>query len=473
MNRIIEAVAGVLLVTPVALGGERFEPFDHDPGWEGRNNRCEHFAPRTVRQDFGFDLQRRAVGGTITPAAEPAYYAKEIPPRSFDDRLSAAGTIRVQPGGGHALIGFFHHATLNEWRTPNTVALRIQGRGDRFFAYLEYATSRWRAGGDSPRPFPREPDPATGRDQFRGFASGVDHRWSLVYDPAGNEGRGALTATIDDATAVCHLDAGHKQDGAAFDRFGLLTVMKSADDPGVVWLDDVGVDGQRESFAADPGWEGLGNRRAFVSTNVRPRFDFGFSPTHHAGGRAAGELGGLVFRGDCRDAPRMASYGDRVGPLSGKDPLHASGTIVLRRGVSDSTTLLGFYHHERSRRVNPSQDSGWPESFLGLAVEGPSRDGFLVYPAYRMSGKRHGAASGPDRPAILPDDRPHTWSLDYRPGESGGRILLTFDGQVVPLDLPAGGQDGAFDRFGLVTTWIDGNGQTIYFDDLRYTDSPP
>lgn len=26
-----------------------------------------------------------------------------------------------------------------------------------------------------------------------------------------------------------------------------------------------------------------------------------------------------------------------------------------------------------------------------------------------------------------------------------------------------------FDRFGLVTTWIDGNSQTIYLDDLKYT----
>jgi hypothetical protein len=26
-----------------------------------------------------------------------------------------------------------------------------------------------------------------------------------------------------------------------------------------------------------------------------------------------------------------------------------------------------------------------------------------------------------------------------------------------------------FDRFGLVTTWVDGNGQRVYFDDLTYT----
>jgi hypothetical protein len=30
-------------------------------------------------------------------------------------------------------------------------------------------------------------------------------------------------------------------------------------------------------------------------------------------------------------------------------------------------------------------------------------------------------------------------------------------------------QGARFDRFGLITTWIDGNGQRIYFDDLAYT----
>jgi hypothetical protein len=31
------------------------------------------------------------------------------------------------------------------------------------------------------------------------------------------------------------------------------------------------------------------------------------------------------------------------------------------------------------------------------------------------------------------------------------------------------GQKINFDRFGIITTHIDGNGQTVYFDDLTYT----
>ena len=30
----------------------------------------------------------------------------------------------------------------------------------------------------------------------------------------------------------------------------------------------------------------------------------------------------------------------------------------------------------------------------------------------------------------------------------------------------------ARDRFGLITTWIDGNGQRVYFDDLTYICGP-
>ena len=99
----------------------------------------------------------------------------------------------------------------------------------------------------------------------------------------------------------------------------------------------------------------------------------------------------------------MASYGDRVGPLTLDRPLRASGKVVLRRGVSDSTTLFGFYHSERSLAVNPSQGSGFPEGFLGVAVEGPSREGFFVYPVYRMAGD--GRATPGARPAAHPARR--------------------------------------------------------------------
>jgi hypothetical protein len=133
---------------------ERTEHFDHDPGWDAHNNRSPVPRPRTIRQDFGFSNTAHAggspgeMGGFLSPAAEPAYYAKKLPIRTFEDTLSAWGTLACTGRRFHALIGFFNANTLNEWRTPNTIALRISGRGDLFYAWLEYATGRWRAGGD-------------------------------------------------------------------------------------------------------------------------------------------------------------------------------------------------------------------------------------------------------------------------------------------------------------------------------------
>jgi hypothetical protein len=455
---------------------ERTERFDRDPGWEGRNHRSAE--PRTIKQDFGWSDTAHAggprgeIGGFITPAAEPAFYAKKLPGSTFRDKLSASGTIACSGQAFHALIGFFNANTLNEWRTPNTIALRVSGRGDVFYAWVEYATQTWRAGGDNPQGFPTELDPQTGRQRLKGFTSkGAKHQWSLTYDPDGNNGNGVVTATIDGVTAICQLDAGHKGDGAVFNRFGLLNLMKSADTGGEIWLDDITVNGQTDDFRKDPGWEGFQNRRTYLTNIVRPRFDFGFSPTRFAGG-AAGEIGGLIFRGDCRYPERMAYYADRLNDLSLEKPLHAAGKVSLKRGVSDSSVLIGFFHSQDSTAVSPSQSSGIPKSFLGISTDGPSREGFHFAPIYRTSGDRQGYAS-PPLPRIQPDGKAHDWTLDYSPTAANGRgqITVTLDKQMMKLvlgetDRVAGGR---FDRFGLITTWVDGNSQTIYFDDLTYT----
>lgn len=475
------AACGPFTIPTVSLRAEeRVERFDQDPKWDGHNNRAPSPGPMTIRQDFGYSRTSHSggkpgeIGGFICPAAEPAYYAKAIRMSGFNRKLTASGTLVSSDRPYHALLGFFNAGTLNEWRTPNTIAIRISGRGDRFYAWVEYATARWRAGGDEPRSFAKRYNPSTGRDEFIGFPTkGVIHYWSLTYEPSDDGVGGLITATIDDQTAVCRLLDGHRSDGATFNRFGLLNVMKSGDSGGEVWLDDISINGVQDDLSTDPDWDQFQNRRTYVSTQVRPRFDFGFSPTKYAEGRGEGELGGVVFRGDCRYPEKMAYYGDRIGPLDLNRPLKASGRITLRRGVSDSTVLLGFFHSRDSLAANPSQSSGLPASFLGLAVEGPSRIGFTVYPAYRGRGTLQGNAPADQAPVIHPDSSTHSWSLEYDPSGAGGqgRITLTLEDKTVGLDLEKGARDAGakFDRFGIVTTWIDGNGETIYFDDLTYT----
>jgi hypothetical protein len=469
----------IALVNP-ACAEERTEHFDQDPQWDGVNNRATTPEPQLVTQDFGYSRTRHAggqsigeIGGLLTPAAEPCFYAKPFDGKSFGDKLVASGKFTATGRHFHILVGFFNASTVNEWRTPNSIVLRLYGRGEVFYAYVEYATSRWRAGGDSPGGFSSMIEVETGRPQLKGFASSVPHTWSLAYDPDGNNGTGSIIATIDDEKAVCHLDSGHKEDGATFNRFGVLNIPKSFDQGGEVWLDDLTFNGETESFDTNPKWEAVGTRRTYKTQSVRPRFDFGFSPTNFAGGKSAGELGGEIFRGDRRYPERLAYYGDHVGPLGLDKPLRAAGKVSLRRGVSDSTTLLGFFNSKASMAVSDTQPTaGFPENFLGAAVEGPSREGFLFYPACHTTDGEVSYAYGSDLPHILPDGEPHDWSLEYEPpsDDRSGRLRVTLDGEggsVEIAELPQ--SEVEFDRFGIITTWIDGNAQRVYFDDVTYT----
>jgi hypothetical protein len=105
-------------------------------------------------------------------------------------------------------------------------------------------------------------------------------------------------------------------------------------------------------------------------------------------------------------------------------------------------------------------------------IEGPSREGFYFYPVSRL-GKGGGSNAAGGAPRILPDGKPHDWTFAYDPAGAGGkgRITVTLDGKAVSLDLAEGDRKSgtSLDHFGLVTPWIDGNGQSVWFDDVTYT----
>lgn len=484
---------GLLLAAALTISGNsealaaegpatKTENFDKDPKWDAHNNRAKDPKPMKVVQNFGYSNTARAggkkgeIGGYLTPAAEPAHYGKVLPNFTLDDTLSASGKLKFDKGGGHVLLGFFNDNTANEWRTANTIALRFGGEGDVFNGYVEYATGLWRAGSTlftTDNPAPGDP-----RMLFQFPAGDITHTWSLKYDPKGNNGGGTLTATIDDQMVTADLRPGHKADGATFNRFGLLNMMRHADPrAGSIWIDDLRINEKDESFDRDPKWDGFQNRRTYTTTYVRPRFDFGHSKTHFAGGAAPGEMGGLVFRGDQQTPELMAYYGDRLEDLTLDKPLRASGKVALQQAVTDSMGLIGFFHSTKSMKTGSAQVSIAPENFLGIAVEGPSDEGFYVYPYY--------GSSRPDQPPhtshaqqgvrqhIFPDGKSHDWTLEYVPADADGmaRITVTLDGQPYSVALPA--EDKAagarFNRFGIITTHVDGNGLKMYFDDLSYT----
>ena len=456
--------------------GECLETFDSDPGWEGHNNRlARELPPVTIRNDFGYSpFTRNAggepgeIGGRIQPASEPAYYAMPIATRTLGNRLIASGKLQVGRGGSNMLFGFFNNKTINEWRTPNAIVVRINGRGETYEAHVEVATQKWRASAGIIGRY----DAVADRNHALQMPCGVSHKWSLEYDPAGSDGKGEVTFTLAGNKAVCGLN-GLKADGATFNHFGLLNVIKSYDGAGDLWLDDVSVNGKMMDFGSDPKWKGLRNRATYASTGVRPRFDFGYSPTRYAGGKTPGELGGTIYRGDCRYPERLACYGDRLGDLSLERPLRASGKIVMRRGVSDSTTAFGFYNSTHSMAVSDSQQFGLPRDFLGICVEGPSGHGFYFYPVYRGHGEDPSSGYPQNKPSIYPDGVVHDWTMDYDPAgaQGNGSITVTLDGKSTARDLGPGvkAAGAVFDRFGIVITWVDGNAQELYLDDLEYT----
>ena len=304
------------------------------------------------------------------------------------------------------------------------------------------------------------------------YASNAAYPWILTYTPIGGDS-GQVDVTFNGFTASMTLDTGHRGDGAELNRFGLLNVVKHPDTAGTPWIDDVVINGDAEDFNTDPGWEEFQNHASYLSEDTRPRFAFGYSATQNSGGLVPGEIGGRLFRGDCRFAGTLAYYGDVVADMSLETPLEASGKVSLHRAVSDSTTLFGFFNSEASVFVNPSQSNGLPKEFMGWAIEGPSAEGFYMYPCYRtqVDGADRNYAS--NLQYIYPDSQAKDWSFNYDPEGNGGdgEISLTYDGQTSILPVQPGhkAMGATFDRFGFVTTWIDGNNQLVFVDDLTYT----
>ena len=404
------------------------------------------------------------VGGRLNPAGEPAYYGYRLPkPLTFDAELGAEGNVYVAPGAGHFLLGFFNADTLKEWRTANSLVVRINSRGESSHFHFEYCTSKWRANaGVIGEIVPGE------RINAKEIPNGKVWRWKLAYDP---KGAGTITFSLGGTTAKCEVQPEHRADGATFTHFGLMPIPKTWDGAGEMWIDNLKVNGVEFDFGTDPRWEAFNNRRTYTTTDTRPKFDFGWSATQHAQGRKAGELGGLIFRGDCREAARMASYGDKIGLLTLRRAFEARGRVSMLRGISDATASIGFYNSVVSMRVNPSQQHSVPLGFLGINIEGPSSEGFFFYPVCRVEAG-NSVVSGDYRkaPRIYPDGKSHTWFLKYEP-EGNGRITVSLDEQMFRMELPAGPRTMTFDRFGICTPWIDGNSVTVYFDDLVYTSS--
>jgi hypothetical protein len=452
------------------------ESFDKDPGWEGFNNRIVPKKTLTVTQAFGYSdsaiasKEKGEVGGKVTRSAKPAYCADKIAPRTLQDKLTASGTfaLTASTGSSGVFFGWFNAEQQDGAGKPmNSLGLQFDGEktGARLVVQLIGETNRVYGTFVTPfipgkfRPTPIKND-------------GTRYTWTLAYDPEANEGNGQFQVTVQSNSAKpeefegkkfsVNLPANFKKDGAAFNRFGLMSMMK----PGgamTIHFGDLMYDGKKVDLARDPGWVGSNNRAQYEDVQVGAH-NFGFSPATSFAGGVPGEVGGGLWR-----SGKYGYYADKVGMLTLEHRLQASGKVVLKVGAPDSDVYIGWFSSAGKDR--PPAESA---DFLGVHVGGPTRVGHYFHPALATTkGTRGLAKTGP----VLVPGKVCDWSLVYDPTAEEGRgaIRVTLGKESVTLVLKKGqkAEGGRFDRFGLFNSTAGGQLVRIYLDDLKYTAAGP
>lgn len=485
--------AGAVRLSETSQAALKSESFDHDPVWVAQNNHIVAKKYPTIQQDFGFSRTRFAgksageMGGQVTRASEPAYYADNIGRKTLDDKLSASGTFALTKttSGGGVFFGFFRAEQPGAGGRPvSSLGLNLDCEHSGARLAVRLITGQNQSCGTFITPFlPGKFRPTPIRND------GTRYAWKLDYDPQAADGRGRFTFSFrslgdqpeelaaenlpadlseshrqealsrfpNTTEFSVDLPAGYKQQGTVFDHFGLMNMMK-AGGAMKIYFDDLEYTGRNEDFSDDPNWDSSRNRVTYQATDVGGAHNFGFSQTNYAGGKP-GEIGGTFWR-----SGEYGYYADRVGPLSLNDRLEASGKVVLKVGAPDSDMYLGWFNSAPKEPPNQAGD------FLGIHVGGPTRVGHYFQPAL-ATGKATMAHA--EKGPVLVPGKSYDWSLVFDPIADGGQgaIHVTLGDESVTLPLKPGWRtEGArFDRFGLFTSNIGGQVVKIYFDDLKYT----
>ena len=429
-----------------------------DPQWEAFRNRLLPDKTRVTRQDFGWRDGR--IGGWIQRSLTPASYSRPVAPRTFETPMRVSGKFSVHKdhGGTGVLFGWFHESSRG-WRTPNSLAFRLDGNGGKYWVFYEYGTRNGRAGGGGC--FEGERYQTTRTKPF--LADGTEHAWQLAYEPRPG-GDGLVTFTLDGTAHSIVMPAAHRAEGAEFNRFGVWNQQTSGDGM-EAWFTELALDGKQLDLGRDTGWSGKGNRAEFNDRAMRPFHDFGWAATNRLGGKG-GEIGGVIWRDE-----RPAHFADHIGPLSLRDELLASGRFKMHVAGSDSGMMFGWFDSASKTNKSTPEHSDPQRNYLAVLVEGPSRVGHYFRPAWSTStGARFLADSGA---IIKADGKSHRWSLHYKPDAAGGRgeVTVKFDDATQSIALPADHKESGarFDRFGVFNVQSGGHHIDFSLDELRYT----
>jgi hypothetical protein len=458
------------------------EHFDRDPEWEGHRNHIVPKAYPKVTQEFGYSRTNFAgkgvgeIGGQVQRASEPAYYGAKTS-KTLDDPLSASGTFAITQIGGNSgvFFGWFNSHQPGATSRPVTsfgMSIDGEGGGARLAVYMitgqnrvagRFITRYERYRSDEERAIKR-PTPIR--------KDGTRYHWKLDYDPDGNDGHGRFQFYIksdrdaqeefEGKVFTVDLPKDFKQQGTTFGRFGMLNLLRDGSAL-TIHFDDLEIDGRKEDFAQDPGWEGSRNHESYEATEIVGVQNFGLQPSQHAGG-SAGELGGVIWR-----AP-YAYYADRTTKLSLEDRLEARGRMFFASGGVDADVRIGWFNSEVKDVDDKAPHSGG--NFAGVQIGGNTRIGHAFQPACLTSkGERIFADGGP----LLKAGQAYDWSFVYDPSANGGsgQMRVTLGGESVTLDLTASirAQGATLDRFGITSVGTGGGLVKLYLDDLQYTAS--
>jgi len=478
----------LLLVTVLvpAIGGTQDKPksfiktehFDRDPNWQGFNNHIVLKQVPNVTQNFGYSPTTFAgdtkgeIGGRVHRSSIPAYYAEQIAVKTLNDKLTASGSFAftATTGGSGVFFGWFNsHQPGGGNRPMNSLGLDFDAEGTGSRLAVRLITSANKSCGTFVTPFISgvyRPTPIKN--------DGTRYHWSLSYDLAANSGNGQIQFTIKSNSAepeefegkvfTVDLPAGLKQEGASFDRFGLMNFMK----PGsalTIYFSDLELDGKTVNLTRDPDWIGSGNHNVYQDPEHVGAHNFGFSAQTNFAGGSPGEIGGSFWRTE----KGWGYYADQIGALTLDDRLEARGKVVLKVGAPDSGMYLGWFNHAAQDTTPASAGN-----FLGIYIEGPTSIGHYFRPVYATA---NGTRAAIDHGPILLPDKVYQWSLSYDPtvADGLGAIRVTLDDESVTLTLKKDNKtlDVQFDRFGLLTANPGGSLVKIFFDDLQYTSARP
>ena len=432
---------------------------DGDPKWEGFRNRLLPVELPQIVQDFAWSRSQHAgglepgeIGGRIQRSLKRCRYSMALPtPRTLEDTIEARGKLAVtqDEGSSGALIGFFHQSS-DGWRTPSSIALRIDGNGDKYWLFFEYGTINGKTGGKGV--FEGERYQTTKTEPFA--ADGTTHDWHLLYDPDAGES-GTLSFTVDGHLHALEITDDARHDGATFDRFGIWNQQTTGNGM-EVWLDDIVVNGESFAFEDDPDWIAENNSGTFSPSAIRPFHDFGYQA-------AKKSIGGIIWRDE---AP--CYYAAPVANLTLHNRLHASGRIRLIQAAADSGVYIGWFHSKKKKENTHPEHERRQCNYLAVHIEGPSRVGHYFRPGYGTeTGKGRNAEHGP---ILRPDAKWHTWSIEYRPETA--RIVATLDNQEATLDLEGIDRSNilcTFDRFGIFNHQSGGWHMLFELNALRFT----